>query len=294
MHHRSNGFFRILFRATLLIVLAAAAVQLARTASAQADAPAAAGDQGGAGVASAINISHLFRESFDFFTVLLLICSLVGWTYFFLCAFEIRAGKVLAPLSEEIIRECIGKNAWAELRSFLDEDRSFLSATLRPALRQPGDSKDSVRNAAELAASEECARLFRLVEPLNIVGNLGPLLGLAGTVWGMVIAFAALGQTGGQANPASLSLGISKALFHTLLGLLVALPALASFGYFRGRADRLCNRAMIVAADLVEMLPAPMAIRMGGNAPGARPAAAATTSTMRPGAAAAPNAPERN
>lgn len=294
MHHRTPGFFRILFRAALLIVLAAAAVQLARTASAQTDAPAATGEAGAAGAASAINISHLFRESFDFFTVLLLICSLVGWTYFFLCAFEIRAGKVLAPLSEEIIRECIGKNAWAELRSFLDEDRSFLSATLRPAVRQPGDSKDSVRNAAELAASEECARLFRLVEPLNIVGNLGPLLGLAGTVWGMVIAFAALGQTGGQANPASLSLGISKALFHTLLGLLVALPALASFGYFRGRADRLCNRAMIVAADLVEMLPAPMAVRMGSNAPGARPTAAgAGTSTMRP-AGAAPSTPERN
>ncbi|MFN0011001.1 MAG: MotA/TolQ/ExbB proton channel family protein, partial [Phycisphaerales bacterium] len=96
---------------------------------------------------------------------------------------------------------------------------------------------------------------FRKIEPLNIIGNLGPLLGLAGTVWGMVIAFAALGQAGGQANPAVLSVGISKALFHTLLGLMLAVPALTVFGFYRSIVDKLCNRAMAISAELVELLP---------------------------------------
>jgi biopolymer transport protein ExbB/TolQ len=77
----------------------------------------------------------------------------------------------------------------------------------------------------------------------------------------MVIAFSALGQAGGQASPATLSLGISKALFHTLLGLLLAVPALAVFGMYRGIVDRLCNRALVVAGSLIELLPASAAVR---------------------------------
>jgi biopolymer transport protein ExbB/TolQ len=83
----------------------------------------------------------------------------------------------------------------------------------------------------------------------------------------MVIAFAALGQAGGQANPANISLGVSKALFHTLLGLLLALPALGVFGFYRGVVDRLCTRAMVVSWELVE--------GMLSHAPASRQAAAA-------------------
>ncbi|HVZ94859.1 MAG TPA: MotA/TolQ/ExbB proton channel family protein [Phycisphaerales bacterium] len=229
--------------------------------------------------AGMVRITNLFLESFDVFTILLIIASLVGWTVFFLCLYEIRRGRIVSSLIEEAARECAAKGSWQELRTLVDEDNTFLSNVLRKCMSHPGDGRDSLRNAGELAASEECARIFRLVEPMNVVGNLGPLLGLAGTVWGMVIAFAALGQTGGEATPANLSVGISKALFHTLLGLLVALPALAGFGFFRARADRLCNRAMIVASELVDLLPDIAAVRRG---PKSRPGAAQPSASARP------------
>jgi biopolymer transport protein ExbB len=111
-----------------------------------------------------------------------------------------------------------------------------------------------MREAAELAASEESASWFRKIDLLNVIGNLGPLVGLAGTVWGMILAFTSLGETGGQAGPAQLSLGISKALFHTLLGLCLAIPCLFAYGMLRNKLDKLCTRAIVVASEIVEYL----------------------------------------
>jgi len=125
---------------------------------------------------------------------------------------------------------------------------------VRAALRAPRD-RTAMRDAAELAASEQISHWFRKIEPLNVIGNLGPLIGLAGTVWGMVLAFSTLGQAGGQAYAGELAGGISKALFHTLLGLMLAIPCLVVFGYYRTIVDRHCNRAMVVCSELVESIP---------------------------------------
>ncbi len=77
----------------------------------------------------------------------------------------------------------------------------------------------------ETAVGEQTADQFRKIEYLNIIGNLGPLLGLLGTVIGMIDAFLALNASGGNASPATLAFGISKALVHTMLGLLLAFHA---------------------------------------------------------------------
>lgn len=209
--------------------------------------------------------------SVDLFTVLLVIGSLAGWTVIIICFLEVRE-KVITPADPpQIISGLIKSQRWGDLRQFVTEDDAFVSRVVRAAALHTGDDKGSMREAAELTASEECSRWFRRIEPLNVIGNLGPLLGLAGTVYGMILAFAALGEAGGQANPANLSLGISKALFHTLLGLLLAVPCLTVFGFYRSRIDRLCTRAMVVSSELVEMLPASARTRLGDQPAASRP-----------------------
>jgi biopolymer transport protein ExbB len=250
------------------LLLAAASFAVARQSGAPAsDATAAAADAasggGGAGGAGQISIWQLFAQSFDFFTIILVIASIAAWAIIVITIIEVRESNILPPDSEDTVRKLAGAGAWGELRKFTEQDGAFVSRVVLAGLNAPGDDKDAVRDAAELEASEQCARCFRRIEPLNVIGNLGPLLGLAGTVWGMVIAFAALGQAGGQASPANLSTGISKALFHTLLGLLLAVPALTVFGFYRGRIDRICNRAMSISAGLVELLPASGNARRG-------------------------------
>ena len=208
-----------------------------------------------AGEGGRVSLWELFSQSFDVFTVLLVVGSLAGWTIIIICMIEIRRSNIAPDEPVQIIGGLAKSGRWSDLKSFVEEDDALVSRVVRAGMAVPTDDKDSVREAAELAASEEAARWFRKVEPLNVIGNLGPLLGLAGTVWGMIIAFAALGQSGGQASPANLSLGISKALFHTLLGLLLAVPCLTIYGFYRSLIDKLVTRAMVAASDLVEMLP---------------------------------------
>jgi len=197
----------------------------------------------------------LFTQSFDLFTVLLLAGSMVGVTSIFLCLFEVRARNIVPDAVLGRLRDLAIAGRWEDLAILVREDDSMVSRVLRAATSTPGADRTAIRDAAELAASEESARWFRKVDLLSIIGNLGPLVGLAGTVWGMILAFTSLGATQGQAGPADLSLGISKALFHTLLGLCLAIPCLLAYGVLRGRVDKLCTRAIVVAGDLIERLP---------------------------------------
>ncbi len=198
---------------------------------------------------------QLFKQSFDLFTVVLLIGSVSAGAFIFRSLVEIRPGTILPPGKVRAINDMLRAGRHGELRHYVEQDDSFPSQVLLAAF-EAGGNKESMREAAELAASEQVASWFRRIEPLNVIGNLGPLVGLAGTVWGMILAFTTLGEAGGQANPATLSLGISKALFHTLLGLCLAIPCLLVFGFYRSMIDRHCTRAMVVGAEMVEKLPA--------------------------------------
>jgi biopolymer transport protein ExbB len=148
---------------------------------------------------------------------------------------------------------------------------------IKATLGAPASDKTAMREAAELAASEESARWFRKIDVLNVIGNLGPLIGLAGTVYGMILAFTSLGEAGGQAGPGDLSLGISKALFHTLLGLCLAIPCLLVYGLYRGRVDRLCTRGIVAASEIVELIP----VREANEAPVGGGPRAVIASTMK-------------
>lgn len=103
----------------------------------------------------------------------------------------------------------------------------------------------------ETSLGEQTADQFRKIEFLNIIGNLGPLLGLLGTVLGMINAFQAMTESGGQADPGKLAGGISQALCHTMLGLLLAIPCLASFGVLRTMVDRLTVSGALLAEELL-------------------------------------------
>ena len=198
----------------------------------------------------------LFRQSFDVFTILLLFGSLVGVALIFLCLFEVREAGIAPDAICSRLRSLAASGRTDEVRDIVQHDDSFVSRIVRAGLRHAGGDRTAMREAAELAASEETARWFRRIDLLNVIGNIGPLVGLAGTVWGMILAFTSLGESGGTAGPADLSLGISKALFHTLLGLCLAIPCLLAFSIFRGRIDRLCTRGIVVASEVVELLPA--------------------------------------
>ncbi len=97
--------------------------------------------------------------------------------------------------------------------------------------------------AAEEAGEDQTARLYRKTEYLGVIGTVAPMLGLLGTVTGMIRAFNVIAATGGMARPDQLASGISEALVTTVEGLVVAIPTMMVFTYFRSRIDSLVAEA---------------------------------------------------
>ena len=99
------------------------------------------------------------------------------------------------------------------------------------------------RSAVEEAGEDQTGKLYRRTEVLNVIGAIAPMLGLTGTVLGMIEAFNTIAAKEGMARPQELAGGIGQALITTLLGLLVAIPSMVAFSYFRNKIDSIVSEA---------------------------------------------------
>ncbi len=99
------------------------------------------------------------------------------------------------------------------------------------------------RSAVEEAGEDQTGKLYRRTEVLNVIGAIAPMLGLTGTVVGMIEAFTTIASLEGMARPQELAGGIGQALITTLLGLVVAIPTMVAFSYFRNKIDSIVAEA---------------------------------------------------
>lgn len=99
----------------------------------------------------------------------------------------------------------------------------------------------AVEKSLEDALAEQAARMYRKLEYLSVIGNLAPMLGLLGTVAGMILAFREVALSQGTAGAGQLASGIYSALITTVAGLLIAIPALGAFAVFRNRIDEIMS-----------------------------------------------------
>lgn len=205
--------------------------------------------------AGATNAWSLFVDSFDVFSIALILGSLVAVTLIARVVMDARQSVIAPDSIYQNLRGHLMQNNLGGFEKGLSDRTAIVSIACKAAYEARGKGRDAMRDAAEIAASNACARWSRPLDLLRIIGELGPLVGLAGTVWGMIIAFVRLGQAGGAAGPTDLSLGISKALFHTMLGLVLAIPCLLIYGIFRSLVEKHCNSAMAQAGELVDMIP---------------------------------------
>ncbi len=97
--------------------------------------------------------------------------------------------------------------------------------------------------AVEEAGEDQTGRLYRKTEVLGVIGAIAPMLGLTGTVLGMIESFNKIAATGGAARPDELAGGIGKALVTTLMGLVVAIPTMIAFSFFRNKIDSIVAEA---------------------------------------------------
>jgi len=215
--------------------------------------PAMAASGGGGG--GSIPVPPWVFETFDWIVIAMLgLASIAGIALAIDAMLHIRESKIAPAASTEKIRELIEAQSYKELMDFTATDSSFVSKALYAAIRRAHLKYAAMREAMETSIGEQTANVFRRIEPLNVIGNIGPLMGLMGTVLGMIMAFNALQAAGGTPKVEQLAGGIGTALIHTFFGLFVAIPCLLVYGFYRTRADKISTRAAVVAEELLEAL----------------------------------------
>lgn len=162
---------------------------------------------------------------------------------------SIRRRTLIPPELAEAVHTLLAERNPAGAREYCQNHPGFLSHVLSAGLSVIDFGYSDVEKAMEDTATEQSARLFRKIEYLHLIGTLAPMLGLLGTVWGMIQAFM---EFEAKANPAvsELAPGIYRALVTTMMGLTVAVPAFFFFAVFRNRIDELVAEASLTAESV--------------------------------------------
>jgi len=116
--------------------------------------------------------------------------------------------------------------------------RSPISNLIVAALTNIGKSRSEIEEIVQAAGDQEVRRLEKNMAVLELIVTVAPMLGLLGTVIGIIKSFNVFGMTGGLADPAILGIGIAEALITTAAGLIVAIPTQAMYTYLSGLIDR--------------------------------------------------------
>ena len=157
---------------------------------------------------------------------------------------SLRTRAVNPPKLVEQVQQLMHERQFKIAAKLCRDDGSLLGFVLAAGLTEIGSGYVARREGHGRRLRQYSARLYRKIDSLSVIGTLAPMLGLLGTVWGMMMAFSEL-RLEAQCQVTGLPAGISTALVTTLMGLAVAIPAYAAFAYFRNRVDEgvsLCSQ----------------------------------------------------
>jgi biopolymer transport protein ExbB len=170
--------------------------------------------------------------------VMLVVTSVVGLTFIVERGLALRWKKVVPPAIESAVESCQAREDVPMLKRACEQNGSPLARLLLQAINRLNWPKEENVDSLQTRARHEIVKLERGLVVLEIIVGIAPLLGLVGTILGMMTTFADVGQAG--LNDASkLAQGISLILRATLIGLLIAIPALISWSYYTKKVEML-------------------------------------------------------
>jgi biopolymer transport protein ExbB len=196
----------------------------------------------------------------------------------------IRREELIPEELQQQLGELLSHGKVAAAEAACKAEPNLLSFVVLQGLTERDGGWPAVEKALEDALAEQAARLMRKIEYLSVIGNIAPMVGLLGTVTGMVIAFHEIATSQGSAGAGELAEGIYQALVTTVVGLLIAIPSLGVFAVLRNRVDQLVAEAAYVVQHICRPLKrrlATVAPAAPVNAPVPPPPAARTSSGDR-------------
>jgi len=183
----------------------------------------------------------------------LLIASIIAVALIVERAITLRREKILPRnLLDEVIKVHRSGKAAPDVVSTLEKN-SPLGVVLAAALRNVNAPREVMKESIEEAGRGVAQNLERFLTTLGTIASLAPLMGLFGTVVGMIEIFGSTAPTGGN-NPAQLAHGISVALYNTGFGLAIAMPALVAYRHFRNLIDVYVTDMELQAVKFVDVV----------------------------------------
>ena len=158
----------------------------------------------------------------------------------------------LADDMHNIFADGITEDAVEEATNIVAEDDSMLGQVLYAALDKKDFGYEAMAESAESVGAAEHNKYMGQIAVLSLLASIGPMLGLLGTVWGMIGAFFKMANSGGQVDAALLADDIGGAMITTATGLIIAIPMLVIFFFLRARVNKFVLEAGVLTGEVLD------------------------------------------
>ena len=152
------------------------------------------------------------------------------------------------------VKGAIEKGHHDEALAICDTVEAPLAGLIRAGIEYRALPDAELKEAVRDAAVRELPQIEHSIGVVNVIGNISPLLGLLGTVSGIISSFNVLGSFGAVSDPSVLAKGISEALLTTAAGIVIAVPSMIVYAWLSGRANAVIGRLEGQANDLVRLI----------------------------------------
>jgi biopolymer transport protein ExbB len=186
------------------------------------------------------------------YTVVFFALSITLLTLIVMNLLSVRRDNICPPdLVEGVEQQLAEGNAQAAVELIRTDD-SFLGQVVAAGLSKLDRGHSHAIEAMQEVGEEETMKIEHNLSYMALIGNISPMIGLFGTVQGMISAFRTIATSGTTPKPGELALDISTALFTTLAGLAIAIPAIAVYNILRNRVQRLTLQVGVTSEELIE------------------------------------------
>jgi len=184
---------------------------------------------------------------------LILLMSLVAMAYIIEQFISVRRDRLIPEALITELEPLIASGKYEDATEVCRRDGSYLGRVVGAGLTQVGAMFGffDMQNTMQETSEREISRLHRKLEYLSFIASGSPMMGLLGTVTGMIRSFNQIALTEGTARPSQLAGGISEALVTTCLGLVVAIPTMFFVAFFRNRIESYIAEAETVVEKLM-------------------------------------------
>lgn len=173
------------------------------------------------------------------------------------CFVNVRRDKIVGPESIAALQNYIDEGDLESALQYCESAPNYLTRIVGAGLDRMRFGPESVKDAAISMAEAEQGKIEYHISPIALCASVGPLMGLFGTVTGMVMAFAQIENApGGQVNPKLVAGGIALALLSTVLGLIIAIPGLSFYWYFKNKVQSIGVDVQLVSDEMIETIAA--------------------------------------